>query len=383
KIIASRLGRTFLDNTSLEENSGEGITTVKIKGGETVSETDIKYGSLVEQLDPVPTASADLVSIAPKETSEVETAAEGTTNEEECLDLQQPKRDRKQFEHYIKSHIDHDAFSWRIIEGVAEFVVLSLHVLFGTNRIKEIQNEGGDVENLKHLDVCCQLYQFLWECKCGVNLLYNGKKVGEAKRALYKQGEQGDYSAAVMDRSGFEIALVKMDHEEEVSIDFADSIADQWNKLGMGTQLVFKGRYKNYHDIPLDTEVYKMGPKTGLTKGKITKKNEPYKLLNGVLLLFNQVEVQWENVPFSEPGDSGSMVFSVEKEEMISIGIVTGGKREKKISIVTPISEIMEYIREKNKGKYYRLKQFMLKMDGRNLTKIITDKIKKRMLPRS
>ncbi|XP_053409176.1 uncharacterized protein LOC123556526 isoform X2 [Mercenaria mercenaria] len=239
KIIASRLGRTFLNNTSSEEDSGEGITAVKIKGGETVSETDIKFGSLVEPLDPVPTALAHLVSVAPKETFKVETAAEGTTNEEEFLDLQkQPKSkirifsDRQQFEHYIKSHIDPDAFSWRIIEGVAEFVVLSLHVLFGTNRIIEIQNEGGDVENLKHLDVCRQLYQnFLGECKCGVDLSYNGEKVGETKRALYKQGEQGDCSAAVMDRSGIEIALVKMDHEEKVNIDFADSISDQWNKL--------------------------------------------------------------------------------------------------------------------------------------------------------
>ncbi|XP_053372918.1 uncharacterized protein LOC128546429 [Mercenaria mercenaria] len=202
KIIASRLGRTFLNNTSSEEDSGEGITAVKIKGGETVSETDIKFGSLVEPMDPVPTALADLVSVAPKETFKVETAAEGTTNEEEFLDLQkQPKSkirifsDRQQFEHYIKSHIDPDAFSWRIIEGVAEFVVLSLHVLFGTNRIIEIQNEGGDVENLKHLDVCHQLYQnFLGECKCGVDLSYNGEKVGETKRALYKRGTRGLFS---------------------------------------------------------------------------------------------------------------------------------------------------------------------------------------------
>lgn len=111
------------------------------------------------------------------------------------------------------------------------------------------------------------------------------------------------------------------------------------NRIPRGLGYPMEGRMISEADPPesvlellkKDTPVCKIGRTTGYTEGTIgavALDNVPVKTPIGIVVFDDVIQVNWEsnNKPFSEPGDSGSLVFT--KENPTAIGLhFAGGER--------------------------------------------------------
>lgn len=101
-------------------------------------------------------------------------------------------------------------------------------------------------------------------------------------------------------------------------------------------------------EISLEAEVSKLGRTTGLTKGKITAvgvDDVPVRYGRTVVYFDNQVEVESEDGPFSQGGDSGALIFNKDLNAvaLLFAGTTTGGAFNMGVTYANPLTEVLKY----------------------------------------
>jgi hypothetical protein len=95
---------------------------------------------------------------------------------------------------------------------------------------------------------------------------------------------------------------------------------------------------------PLEPEealmVRKSGRTTGVTRGHVVDRDFTARMRyrTGIVILTGQFTVKGIDLPFSEPGDSGSLV--VDEQTRRPVGLVCGGSP--RFTIVTPLTRVLE-----------------------------------------
>ncbi|XP_053373601.1 uncharacterized protein LOC128546626 isoform X2 [Mercenaria mercenaria] len=111
---------------------------------------------------------------------------------------------------------------------------------------------------------------------------------------------------------------------------------------GIANRLCYNtGEVLRPEDVTKDSVIVKYGAASGFTRGRISQIST-FTEFTGNDKMIEQIEVVSDDIiPFSEAGDSGSLVFSVdENKEMKAIGILVGGTESK--DFVTPITEVFK-----------------------------------------
>ena len=113
------------------------------------------------------------------------------------------------------------------------------------------------------------------------------------------------------------------------------------NLSGLGSEFLDTG-----------TEVAKLGRTTGLTRGRVTA----FELDNvvvgfdiGNLRFDNQIEIEGASTaPFSQGGDSGSLIFSSQAREAVALlfaGSDQGGSNGKGLTFANPMGVVLEQLK--------------------------------------
>ncbi|XP_053373189.1 uncharacterized protein LOC123532803 [Mercenaria mercenaria] len=104
--------------------------------------------------------------------------------------------------------------------------------------------------------------------------------------------------------------------------------------------------------------VVKHGSASGITKGSFRLRGSTIRTntaQNWGFMLFNQYEIESVgDTMFAKPGDSGAMVFAIEGNELLGIGMVEAGMGN--ICLVTPIYDVFSAL---NIPRPFKMKQFM------------------------
>ncbi|XP_053373205.1 uncharacterized protein LOC123532812 [Mercenaria mercenaria] len=105
--------------------------------------------------------------------------------------------------------------------------------------------------------------------------------------------------------------------------------------------------------------VVKHGSTSGITKGSFRLRGGAIRTntaQNWGFMLFNQYEIEsFSDTQFAQAGDSGAMVFTIEGNELLGIGIVEAGMGN--ICLVTPIYDVLNALEI---PRPFQMKQFML-----------------------
>lgn len=162
----------------------------------------------------------------------------------------------------------------------------------------------------------------------------------ELKDPIYQPGKPDRKNLLATDRVGRLVNYVDVARGSRNEVDSAIALLDDEvehlsNKVPGGLNCPYEGKtikeVAGYDQLGSDAVVCKIGRTTGFSTGRVTAvalDNVPILTPSGNVLFDNVIEVQWESAekPFSQPGDSGSLVFTA--ESLLAVGLLfAGGSR--------------------------------------------------------
>ena len=160
---------------------------------------------------------------------------------------------------------------------------------------------------------------------------------------IYQPGRPDLSPLTALHRVALLADLVEISKAERNTVDAAiavllDGVEHESNKIPSGLGCSKEGhvlsQIMNFDEIPPQMRVSKIGRTTGYRQGRVTAvavDGVPvYSSYKGNLIFDNLIEVEWlsSRVPFSLPGDSGSLVFGEDPFRAIGLHFA-GGTKEK------------------------------------------------------
>ncbi|XP_053389969.1 uncharacterized protein LOC128552915 isoform X2 [Mercenaria mercenaria] len=217
---------------------------------------------------------------------------------------------------------------------------------------------GGFLDHNEH-GICCLTVAHVMLNVPKMKRTFPGQYIPESSELCYQPEPPNAFGYLIKaiaiegneDKPGIDVALVKIDERIPLSGRFPDAETEKLLEAGYSSTLEMQydtGEVFERSEIPRGKLVLKYGQATTLTEGVVRLRGFAVRNVNFYdnsegykYILTKQIQVRHiKDAPFSEDGDSGSLVFVKRNDgRLVAIGMLVGGTDS--YDVVTPICDIL------------------------------------------